>query len=264
VGLNWKKIKRFNKYQKTGNEANGNDRGYTHQEIQKVLDFCDQREKTAFLVLASTGMRNGGLNYLKVGDIEKIGDLYKVNAYSDANDPDDRYTTFTSVECAKEIDNYLEYRKRKGEQIDKDSYLIVKRIGKPFIGDSLKSLLKSCISRCGLRQVEKKSHRRKEVPMLHGFRKFAMKQFVESNIKPVVCHMLLGQETGLAGRYYKPTVQDMLTEYMKAINNLTISNEERLKVKVENLQIENSQYESLRNAFEKLNNEVTRLKEQQK
>jgi hypothetical protein len=39
VILNWKKIKKFIKTQKTDNQINGRDRGYTHQEIQKILDL---------------------------------------------------------------------------------------------------------------------------------------------------------------------------------------------------------------------------------
>ena len=34
--------------QKTGNEISGRDRGYTHEEIQQILQFSDQRVKTAF------------------------------------------------------------------------------------------------------------------------------------------------------------------------------------------------------------------------
>ena len=52
IVLNWKKIKKFINSEKTGNEANGRDRAYTHEEIQKILDFCDQRMKTIFLILA--------------------------------------------------------------------------------------------------------------------------------------------------------------------------------------------------------------------
>jgi hypothetical protein len=47
VILNWKKLKKFIKSEKTNNQINGKDRGYTHQEIQKVLEFSDQRLKTA-------------------------------------------------------------------------------------------------------------------------------------------------------------------------------------------------------------------------
>lgn len=37
VILNWKKLKKLIKSEKTDNEANGRDRSYTHEEIQKVL-----------------------------------------------------------------------------------------------------------------------------------------------------------------------------------------------------------------------------------
>lgn len=69
VVLNWKKIKKFINSDKTGNETNGRDRAYTHEEIQKILAFCDQRIKTSFLLLASTGIRIGALQILKVGDL---------------------------------------------------------------------------------------------------------------------------------------------------------------------------------------------------
>ena len=51
VILNWKKLKKFIKSEKTDNETNGKDRGYTDKEIQTILEFSDQRLKTAFLVL---------------------------------------------------------------------------------------------------------------------------------------------------------------------------------------------------------------------
>ena len=41
VVLNWKKIKKFITSEKTGNETNGRDRGYTDKEIQKILEFSD-------------------------------------------------------------------------------------------------------------------------------------------------------------------------------------------------------------------------------
>jgi integrase len=114
IVLNWKKIKKFINSEKTGNETNGRDRGYTHEEIQKILEFSDQRLKTAFLILASTGIRIGALRTLRVGDLEKVDDIYKVRVYSGDKE---EYITFTTPECAKEIDTYLNFRKRHGELI---------------------------------------------------------------------------------------------------------------------------------------------------
>jgi len=106
VILNWKKIKKFTKSQRTGNEIAGKDRGYTHEEIPQILNFSDQRVKTAFLILASTGVRIGALSSLKVGDLERIDDLYKVRVYRGDKEEN---ITYTTPECAKEIDAYLEF-----------------------------------------------------------------------------------------------------------------------------------------------------------
>lgn len=68
--------------------------------------------------------------------------------------------------------------------------------------------------------------------------------------------MLLGHRIGLASAYYKPTVQEMLNEYLKAINLLTINEENRLRKKVETLTIEKSQFESLKHDFELFKKEL--------
>jgi len=72
----------------------------THEEIQKILEFSDQRLKTSFLILASTGIRVGALRTLRVGDLEKIDEIYKVRVYSGDKE---EYITFTTIESAKEI-----------------------------------------------------------------------------------------------------------------------------------------------------------------
>jgi hypothetical protein len=41
--LNWSKMKKFIRTENRDNSINGKDRGYTHEEIQKILEFSDQR-----------------------------------------------------------------------------------------------------------------------------------------------------------------------------------------------------------------------------
>src|SRR5688572_6176871 len=122
--LNWKRIKKFIKSEKTENSINGKDRGYYHEEIQKILEFSDQRLKTAFLILASSGCRVGALQSIRIGDLERINNLYRIIIYSGDNE---EYLTFCTPECAKEIDAYLDFRKRRGEKINPDSYLLVRK-----------------------------------------------------------------------------------------------------------------------------------------
>jgi hypothetical protein len=60
----------------------------------------------------------------------------------------------------------------------------------------------------------------------------------------------------LASVYYKPTEEEMLNEYLKAVNLLTINEENRLKEKVEKLTIEKSLLETLKADFEKFKKEL--------
>jgi integrase len=261
VILNWKKLKKFIKSEKTDNEINGKDRGYTHQEIQKILEFSDQRLKTAFLVLASTGIRIGALQTIRVGDLEKIDNLYKITVYRGDRE---EYITFCTPECAKEIDAYLDFRERRGEKITHDSYLLVRKFslktkvkGKAFRGRALWAILEDCISNCGLREIDHVNpFKRKQVPLLHGLRKFMTKQLVDSKLNPEIREMLLGHKIGLTGCYYRPTPQEMYEEYQKAIDNLTIDPANRLKRKVETLTVEKSILDSIASRLNELENKV--------
>lgn len=263
VILNWRKIKRFIGSDKTGNEIIGRDRGYELEEIRQILSFADQRLKAAFLILCSTGMRIGALGPLMIGDLQRIDDLYKITVYSGDKE---QYITFTTPEAAKEIDIYLDFRSRRGEKLTQDSYVIIKRFskylnnfkGKPFTGESLRHLLQHTIENAGLRQIDhERMYKRKEIPLLHGIRKFFTKQLVDSKVNPEIREMLLGHKIGLTGVYYRPTVQDMLNEYLKAVPLLTISNEERLKFKLEQrITIERTQLETLRADFDKFKKDV--------
>jgi hypothetical protein len=94
------------------------------------------------------------------------------------------------------------------------------------------------------------------IPFLHGFRKFFTKQLVDSKLNPEIREMLLGHKIGLASAYYKPTQEDMCNEYLKAVNLLTIKEENRLKLKLERVQIEKSKLDELKADFDAFKQEV--------
>ena len=74
------------------------------------------------LLLASTGIRIGGVPDIKLKNLNKISEhkLYKVIVYAGYKD---EYFCFTTPEAAKAIDTYLQYRERYGEKIIPESYL---------------------------------------------------------------------------------------------------------------------------------------------
>jgi hypothetical protein len=59
----------------------------------------------------------------------------------------------------------------------------------------------------------------------------------------------MGQKIDLASAYYRPTEEKMLIEYLKAVNNLTINEENRLKIKIQKLEVEKSTLDKLEENF---------------
>ncbi|MDW0184348.1 MAG: hypothetical protein QOA57_09175 [Nitrososphaeraceae archaeon] len=78
----------------------------------------------------------------------------------------------------------------------------------------------------GIREIDHiNQFKRKQIPVFHDLRKFFTKQLVESKLNPEIREVLLGHKIRLASCYYKPTEQEMLNEYLKAVGLLTINEE---------------------------------------
>lgn len=260
VSLNKKKIKMF-KGEYTRKVV---DRAYTHEEISKMLDVSDLRTKTIVLLMASSGIRIGSLPDIRIRNLEKINNVYKVIVYEGSNS---QYFTFCTPECSSYIDAYLDFRTKNGENLNKDSYIIrdqfditdleqIRNKSKGMSISGIESLLNVILLKSGVRTINH-NRDRKEVARAHGFRKFFTTQVVNAEVNPEIREMLLGHKIGLASCYYRPTEDKIYQEYQKAFDNLTINEENRLKLKLEQtIQIEKSQIESLKADFEKFKNEV--------
>ena len=57
--------------------------------------------------------------------------------------------------------------------------------------------------------------------------------------------MLMGHSIGLGDAYYRPDVGEILDEYLKAVDLLTINDENRLKRKVEILEVKKERIDQL-------------------
>jgi integrase len=94
------------------------DQPYTREQIKTMLDKAERRNRAIILLLSSSGMRVGALSNLKVGDLTPIDkqqcQIYQIQVYKRSKS---KYITFCIPECRKEIDLYLQYRKRYGEHI---------------------------------------------------------------------------------------------------------------------------------------------------
>lgn len=84
-------------------------------------------------------------------------------------------------------------------------------------------------------------------------------------MKPANIELLMGHTIGISSNYYKPTESQLLEDYLKAVDLLTINEENKLKKEVANLTNKNREKDYLINfALIDKDKEVENLKKQDK
>jgi len=231
IVLNWKKLARR---VPKGRRA-ANDRAYSVEEIKTLLSYPDRRIKPAALIMESSGCRIGSFDFLNWGHIEPVerkGILLgaKINIYAGT---DEEYYSFVTPECYDSIKEYIDFRKAQGERITKDSPLVrdlfhPDKLGKGEVhiprrlkSTGVKRLIEDALKGTGLRKPLEKGKKRHEFQADHAFRKF-FKSVCERKMKSLDVEMLLGHGVGLADNYYRPQESEILEEYLKAVQGLTI------------------------------------------
>ena len=229
-----KKFKRFLPPDESAQE----DRPYTTEEIRQILDNCyDERSRVIILLMVSTGMRIGAIHTLQIGDLTKIleWNLYKIQVY--ARSKHDRYYTFCTPECANAIDAYLEYRKRFGEDVTKRSSPLIReqfniddkiRIHspRPLSRRMIVHLVEQALKRSGVKTSG-------EVMRSHGFRKAWITHSIKAKVDYNAREYLVGHRLRQNDPSYDRTPEeDRLQEYLKSVDLLTTSLENRLRKEI--------------------------------
>jgi len=236
VLLNKRKIHKFI----PPNESSHEDRPYTIEEIQRILDHSNERNRVIFLLMTSTGMRIGAIDGIRFGDLIEIPEykLYKITVH--ASSKRDRYYTFCTPECAIAINEYRKYRERYGEVINKDAPLIRDNFDttlhyhcehpQKMTGKGLVSIVDRIVSRAGVANDE--------VMRSHGFRKRYVTIMKNCKVDYSDREYLVGHKRsrGLDINYDRSTIEDRLSEYCKAIDSLTINQEHKLKSRISELE----------------------------
>ena len=260
--LNWKKIAKG----KPQHRDYANDRAPTLEEIKKLLDFPDRRIKVIVLVMVSSGIRVGAQDYLKWKHIIPIKNeenkviAAKIRIYAGEKE---EYLSFITPEAYDALQEYIEFRASCGEKISGESWLIrdiwkstnVKfqnRGGLATVPRKLKSSgVRSIISRAeweqGIREPLIDGKKRHEFQAVHSLRKF-FKSRCEQVMKSINVEILMGHTIGISNSYYKPSEREILNDYLKAINILTINknnNNTILEKEVKELKVKNENNEYL-------------------
>jgi len=245
------------------------DRAPTLEEIQKIVEYPDKRIKAIVSTMVSSGMRLGAWNYLKwkhITPIKREGKIVAGKIVVYQGDPE-QYYSFITPEAFFELEKWIAFRKESGENITDESWLMrnlwdrnkgsrrkLGTVTKPKKLQSLgvKRIMETALWTQGLRRKLDPGMKRHEFQADHGLRKFFKTRCELSGMMPINIEILMGHSVGISDSYYRATESEVLEDYLKAIDLLTINEENRLRKKVKILEIETSRIEQLELSIRKL------------
>lgn len=259
--INWDKVRAF-----IGERVKAvQDVPYTHDQIRDLCKHAKNRLRICILSEAQGGPRIGAIPTINKGDLSRVSrtkpdgtnedmGFYRAHIYPGT---EQAYITFFGPEASKEIDEYFSYRERCGEELNDNSPLIREEFDPKdeFQVEHPRRISKKTLAReianvaviAGVRPANKGGgpHNRHKVMLTHGLRKFFKKQCRRAGIDPINLEYLIGHKHGSPEfgvtslmMTYDPAIEDeLLKEYMKAIDNLTIDPANRLTKQVKELEV---------------------------
>ncbi len=218
----------------------GGDRAITDDEVRQLLSFADVRERALIHVVASTGSRPEAIAELKIKHVQKYQDGFtKLILYAD--DFKHEYLTFLTPEASHAFQEYLTWRIRKGEKITDESSVFAStwfHTPVPMKVMTMQTTMHRLFEKSGIRRV--KTGKRYDLPVYGGFRKrFQTKLDLIADISDSTVQVLMDHTGYLSQHYRKPTEEQIFKEYKKAVNELAISQEWKLKQELEESKKEN-------------------------
>jgi len=256
----------------------GLDRAPTKEETRKLLEYADVRLKALILLLCSSGIRIGSIEHLKwkhLVPVEREGQKLAKLIVPVSKGSEEAYITFITPEAYEALQEYRRMREAEGEEVTPDSPLIRgvkwskaegKGIPLPASSKTLRNELHSLWIRAGLR--EKSGGKPQDVKAVHGFRKFFATRLENAGVGRLIVETLLGHRISVVSNYYKPSDNELLTAYTKAIHELTISEALESRAELQKKLVERDkriaelekEYLALQEKISEMEKELSRLK----
>lgn len=265
--LLYKKI--LHKMLPDSDEIPNGDVPFTKDDLQRLLQAAKKPRDIAMIhFFASTGIRPGSLldPVLRLKHVEDMPNGCKVvKVYDNSKEG---YWAFLTPEASKALVNYLNWRKRNGEELTPDSALF-KNYKNPntknehLSDNSTRQILDNLMKLAGIERIKTKN--RFDKAIVYGFRKrFNTILKLENDVNSNIAEKLMGHKKGLDGSYLKPTREQCFKDFEKAIPSLTISDEERLRIEnqlkqqeIDDIKKKNLQIEELEKRIDELENGPT-------
>lgn len=227
--LNWDKLAKLLPKQ----NGRGMDRPYSKEEVRHMLAHGSSTVRLIVMFMATAGLRLGALPGLKVSDIKPIEyegqALGSVTVYHGENE---EYKTFITPETYKMFADYVKEEDRKPSDL---------LFGIGY--EAIRSVMYRLVRRARV-QGTKNEKNRYEVMFNHGLRKF-MRTSIDPHMKTFHAELLLGHgASDLVGKYTKPSFNELLESYSKAIPALTIMRDEIKSKEIETLKAKVEEFDS--------------------
>jgi len=252
-------------------EVRSDDRAYTKQEIQNMLEHCtDVIDKLIILMFSSAGFRLEAWDYFCWKDVilfEDEKEIHKGAALRVYRGDPEEYWTFITPEACKILLLYKEeWKSRFLKYPDDDDPLIAStRFDRPerLHHKGVRARVDKIVTKIGLRDQLKKGQRRYEVKLDHGFRKYFNTMMRRAKVNYLDKEDMMGHKVGLEKHYERYQEEDFerFPEYQKAIPFLTISDEEKIRLENEKLKEEKSENQKLKEKLDVIQEDLDKVKQ---
>jgi len=212
----------------------GGERAITTEEIQRMLRFTSSKRVKALIhLLSATGHRPEALADLMIEDMSELSkNSLCLLAYRGSKN---EHEVFCHSEAKKAIEEYIEERKAQGEKLTSNSYLLAKHDlfkqgidSKPLIVQAIDSMIGIAMKKAKIERIKRGN--RFDLAVCGGFRKrFNTILKSNPNISYAIAERLMDHKTNLEPVYLHTPKAKLFLEYEKAIPELMVSQEHRLR-----------------------------------
>jgi hypothetical protein len=211
------------------------------------------------LVMISSGIRVGAWNHLKWKHVtplyspknEKAVIAAKLVVLKGKGRTKNRpFYTFITPEAYQALKECMDFRTSYGEQITGESWLIrdkfptatEKNAARKSMATNPKKLslggIKKAINRAlwaqGLRDLLPKDEHRHEFKLSHGFRKYYKTNTERAGMLSSSIAILMDHSEGVPiDNYSRPTEDNLLQDYLKAVDNLSVNKDQKIATQLQ-------------------------------
>jgi integrase/recombinase XerD len=173
------------------------------------------------------------------------------------------YTTFLHKEAANSLKAYHKQRRDKGEKLTDESfvfresrYSVTELNPKGLKPQTISRIINGVMKKAEIKRVKATNHRFDLAPCTGIRNRFNTKLTKNPNISYAIAENLMDHKYRLESHYLKPTIEELFTEYKKAIPELIIDDSQRKQIQLDNALKEKSHLEREKWKVTKLEQEM--------